>query len=506
MPRGFLFLVGVILFWSCQRLGDPWAYERDTGFPMEVKRILVPRCAGCHMGSSASFSEGVTHGHSNLSLPVTLDFSSWEGLFRYLGPTPPVVPFSSEWSYLLWVTNPDSSLGPVSPHPIPLGGAGEHNKLSVEEYEVLRRWIAQGAPNKEGVLPYAESFTRTRGKVFVCASGSDKIAVFDTRTQRLMHLIDVGIDPAKIEAPHYIQFSPDKKYVYVTLIGGSAIEKYTTDTYQKVGRVAVASDPAHIEFRSDGKRAVVTHFSDTEPVKLTLLDTETMQVLDELRDAAGLVITRPHGLALTEDFRFAYVTANAGNYLAKVEISPAGDQFISFTQIPLAPGETPQPSNVWGPYQILFLPEGLYAVSCDTKDEVRLFDRQDRWVATIPTPKAPKLMAYAQGLLWVACLKESAPQFQGDKVGAIATIDIKSKRLKTVIYDVGHLPRGIGIDTLEGRVWVSLENLGGIDPPHHYTEGVAASIGKVTTINAFSLNKELTQQMPLASYGLGIIP
>lgn len=499
MRMVFVSVVGLLII-SCQR--NPFSYPRETNFPAEVERILVVRCAGCHQGNQNDPS--TLHGHEPTDLPVTLDLRTWEGLFSYQGPAASVIPYEPLWSTLLWHVNADPSRGPQAFPLMP--PTGVHALLSEKEYEILKNWIATGALSKNGTPPYAESFTRRRGKVFVCASGSDKIAVFDTKTQRLMYLIEVGIDPAKVESPHYIQFSPDKKFLYVTLIGGKAVEKYTTDTYQKVGRVAVASDPAHIELRADGKRAVVTHFSDTEPVKLTLLDTETMQVLDELRDAAGIVVSRPHGLALTEDFRYAYVTANAGNYLTKVEISSAGDQFISFTQIPLALGETPQPSNAWGPYQILFLPEGLYAVSCDTKNEVILFDRQDRRVATIPTPKAPKLMAYAQGLLWVSCLKESAPQFQGDKLGAIAVIDVTSKRIKTVIYDVGHLPRGIAIDTLEGRVWVSLENLGGVDPPHHYTEGIAASMGKVTTINYNSLSKELTQQVPLAAYGVGIIP
>nr|BAL55278.1 hypothetical conserved protein [uncultured Bacteroidetes bacterium] len=382
------------------------------------------------------------------------------------------------------------------------------NLLSPQDIEVLRAWIAQGAPNARGELPWNHRRTTGRRKAFVCASGSDLIAVLDLDTYHIMHCIPVGIYPAVVESPHYVQVSPDERYVYVTLINGAAIEKYRTDTYEKVGRVEVGPAPAHIEFSPEGRYAVVTHFTTSDPVKLTLLDAENLRVLDELRDPAGQVIARPHGLWLSPDFRYAYVTANSGNYITKVEISPDRQHFVDFTQIPLERGALPQPDPRWGPYQIVSDPAGQYLfVSCDASNEVRIFSRAtDSLVAVLPTAAGPKLMAYHEGLLYVNCLKASAPPLQGERLGAIAVVDATNLRLLTHVYGLGHLPRGIGVDPLKNQLIVSFENLAGADPPHHYTGGLPGSPGKVYFVQLPTLQVRAVREIALAGYGLTLIP
>ncbi|RMF54078.1 MAG: hypothetical protein D6750_00245, partial [Bacteroidetes bacterium] len=348
--------VGLVLV-GCKR--ERPALGLASGYPEPVARILLQRCAGCH--TSVSAASDAEHGHGEPlegRTPATrLNLARWDSLFYgYRGEVAPVVPFSPEWSHLLWQVNWDSTRGPTASPLMPPPLPDSSNLLTPAEIELLRTWIAQGAPNAQGELPWSTRRTTGRRKAFVCAAGSDLVAVLDLDSYHVMHYIPVGIYPTAVESPHYIQISPDGRYFYVTLIAGAAVEKYRTDTYEKVGRVEVGPDPAHIELSSDGRFAVVTHFTTTAPVKLTLLDAENLRVLDELRDPAGQIIARPHGLWLTPDFRYAYVTANTGNYLTKVEISPDRQRFIDFTQIPLRPGELPQPDPRWGPYQILAEP------------------------------------------------------------------------------------------------------------------------------------------------------
>ncbi len=510
MRVGVGLVVGVI-FWGCRRAEAP-VWGTESGYPDSVAAILVRRCAGCHSGGSSTPSSDHGHNSSGAPSPLTgtgINLTRWDSLFYgYRGEVAMVVPGYPEWSHLLWQVNRYPEIAPtaepIMPPPYPDGS----NLLTEAEVRQLKAWIAAGAPSKDGRRPYAEMTTTPHRKAFVCNAGSDLIAVFDADTYRLIAYIPVGVAPGLIESPHYIQLSPDQRYLYVTLIAGSAIEKYRTDTYEKVGRIEVGDEPAHIEFSADGRHAVITHFTDIAPVKLTLIDTEALVVLDELRDPSGLVIARPHGLWVTPDFRYAYVTANAGNYLTKVEISPDRRNFIDFTQIPLAQGLTPQITNQWGPYQIIAPAESpYYFVSCDASNEVRIFDKAtDTLVKVLPVAAAPKLMAYHEGLLYVACLKADAPFLQGDKRGAVAVIDARRLAVLTHIYNTGHLPRGIGVDPVRRKLWLSFENIAGADPPHHYVGGLAGAPAKAYILSLPTFQTEAVREMALVGYGLALSP
>lgn len=503
--------LGLILLVGCRRT-DELPLKRESQYPEPVARILVQRCGGCHGASQSApniMSDHMPHTAPTATPPLTLNLSRWDSLFY--GPArevPVVIPYDVEWSHILWKVNRHPEWGPTSEPLCPPPAPDSSNLLTREELETLRAWIAQGAPNAEGRLPWAERLRTHRRKAFVCASGSDVVAVFDLDTYHLLRQIPVGVRPGQIESPHYIQLSPDKQYFYVTLIAGAAVEKYRTDTYEKVGRVEVGAAPAHIEFSADGKYAVITHFTDVAPVKLTLIDAERMVVLDELKDPAGQIIVRPHGLWVTPDFRYAYVTANAGNYNTKVEISPDRQKFVDFEQIPLSPSMLPQTDARWGPYQIIAEPSGqYYFVSCEFSNEVRVFrQRDDSLVAVIPTAAAPKLMAYHDGMLYVSCLKARAPTLQGDKMGAIAVIDAVGLRLLTHVYGTGHLPRGIAVDPVQRRLLVSFENLAGTDPPHHYVGGLTGAPAKLYVLRIPTFQVDAIREFALVGYGLAVSP
>jgi len=505
-------LVVGMVFWGCQRAKAP-AWGAESGYPDNVAEILVRRCAGCHGGSASTPSSG--HGHNipggtlSPSAGTSVNFSRWDSLFYgYRGEVAMVVPGFPEWSHLLWQVNRYPEIAPTAEPIMPPPFPDSSNLLTEGEVGLLKAWIAAGAPSKDGRRPYAEMTTTSHRKVFICNAGSDLIAVFDADTYRLIAYIPVGIYPGLIESPHYIQLSPDQRYLYVTLIAGSAVEKYRTDNYEKVGRVEVGAEPAHIEFSANGRYAVITHFTDNAPIKLTLIDAEAMVVLDELRDPSGLVIARPHGLWITPDFRYAYVTANAGNYLTKVEIDPDQRRFVDFTQIPLAPELTPQTTSRWGPYQIIAPAESpYYFVSNDASNEVRVFDKStDTLVKVLPVAPAPKLMAYHDGLVYVACLKAEAPLLQGDKRGAVAVIDAQRLVVLTHVYNTGHLPRGIGVDPRRRKLWLSFENIAGADPPHHYIGGLAGAPAKTYILSLPTFQTEAVREMAFVGYGLAVSP
>lgn len=490
---------------GCRAL-DPPNLSEGSGFPPNVASILLPKCGGCH----GTLSQGLTHsGHSPAVSYQAFTLTRWESLFY--GPSqevPLIVPAHPFWSRLLWRVNRYPELGPTAESLCPPPTADSANLLTRDEVEKLWQWIAEGAPHAAGHRPWQERKQTHHRKAFICASGSDLIAVYDLDSYHLIDFIVVGVRDGQIESPHYIQLSPDKKYLYVTLIAGSAVEKYRTDTHEKVGRVEVGAEPAHIELSEDGRRAVITHFTDAAPIKLTLIDAERMEVLDVIQDAQGEIIARPHGLWVTSDFRYAYVTANAGNYITKVEISLDRRRFVGFEQIPLAPGLIPRVDPQWGPYQILAEPSGqYYFVSCDASNEVRVFrQRSDSFVMAIPTARAPKLMTYHNGLVYVACLKARAAGLQGDRLGAIAVIQVEPLQLLTHIYGTGHLPRGIGVDPLQNHLLLSFENVAGTDPPHHYVEGLPGAPAKLYVLRIPTFQTLAVREFALVGYGLAVSP
>lgn len=498
--RGAFF--GLFFLLACRR--QSFAPETVGDYPAEVGRILLARCAGCHKSSAAS------HSYASISYSSSshaLNLSRWDSLFYGSSrEVPLVVPYEPAYSALLWHVNADTSWGPVASPLMPPPAPDSANLLTSAEKNILHTWIAEGAPNAQGKTPWRETELSPHRKVFVCASSADLIAVYHADTYHLLRYIPVGISPQIIESPHFIGLSPDGQYLYVTLISGAAVEKYRTTDYQKVGRLSVAPEPAHIEFTPDGRYGVITHFTDTHPVKLTLIDAEQMVILDELRDPLGEIIARPHGLWLDSAGNFAYVTANAGNYIAKVAIDKVQKRFRDFIQVPLVPGDVPRPDRRWGPYQIVGDGRGRYYVSCEYSHEVRVFDAEkDSLVGVVPVATAPKLMTYHNGLLYVACLKAEAPPLQGQKLGAIALIQTAPLRLLSHFYGLGHLPRGVGIDPRKQKLFISYENLAGADPPHHPTTA-SNSPGKLYVLSLPNFRLEAIREFAPGGYGLALVP
>lgn len=434
--------------------------EIETGYPEEVEAIMVNNCATevCHKGNTS---------------PENLDLSSWELTFKGSDFGAILIPYDSQWSHLFQHLNTFEEEGiratPVMP-PSPAA------PLALEDVLVIKEWISRGAPDKNGRFRWQEAEQQGTDKLFALAAGSDLVAVADLTSNLVMRMVSVGDIENELEAPHYIQISPDKEFFYVTLIRGSAVEKYRTDNYEKVGRLAIGPDPALIQLNGDGSRMVISHYNNTDGTsKLTLIDAANMIILDEII-GGGEVLSFPHGMAAPADFSEIFVVAGQGNYYAKVKIE--NDQFIPpLDQVLVDPVSStfPQVSLTYKPYHC-YLDESSnrFFVSCSETDEVRIFNTEtDEFIASVPTGEFPRLMDYdaVDQRLYVACANESNP-IQGSKRGCVSVIDIPNASLVQNIFQLGHRPHGVSIDPFTRRLFVSSENTGGLDPPHHPTTDV----------------------------------
>ena len=448
-------------------------------YPEAVGEILTTTCAisNCHLGSEA---------------PEGLDLSTWSKAFEGSEFGSVIIPFNHEWSHLFQHINTYEALGIRATPVMPPNGPA----LSREEVSLIRDWINEGAPDKNGNFRWQEEKRSGVNKVFALCAGSDLVAVSDLSSNLVMEFIPVGQIDNVTEAPHYIRLSPDGKYFYLTLIGGGYLEKYSTENYELQARLEVGPDPALIELSEDGERLIISHWnSSSNTPKLTMVDAVNMQIIQQVVGGAEL-LSFGHGMASTGDYRTLYIVANEGNYYSKYEMDISG--FVSEEKIPIDPqiSPVPQATTFYKPYHCFLSPdESLFFVSCSEQDELRVFQTSnDSLIATIPTGDYPRLMDFdpLDNRLYVACRDEENFAEQGSMLGCVSVIDVNSLSLLENIYRLGHRPHGVGVATKARRLYISSENTGGIDPPHHPIEGASGSPGKynIVDLNTLSLLSE----------------
>lgn len=490
----FLLALSTCIFlFSCKQT-PPVVEDNSPHLPPQVAKIITTKCANetCH----------------NQDNDPNLNLTTWKHIFegsKNVGAV--VVPYNHDWSHLFQHINTFSDLGltvteddrmPQPPLPA----------LSREEVETMKAWILDGAKSDIGEYFWANQEANSGNKLFSLCSGSDLIAVVDIPSNKIMRYITVGIDPNKGESPHYVVLSPDKQYFYVSLIDGTAIEKYRTDNYTKVGRVAVSDNPSIIVLNATGTRLLVTHWNDEVSLpKITLVNTETMTKLQEITDDIPLA----HGLAVSPDFRYAYVAPNGGNFFTKFTLASDGNSFVNSDTYPLEPNEpVPGSSSKYYAYQSLLIPEkNQLFISCRNSHEVRVFNTLDNsFIKKIPVDSLPRLMVYdaESKRIFVCTAKGKNTAAQGSIRGSVSVIDAENLTFVQNIYNLGHRPHGIGIDHKTHRLYVSSENTGGIDPPHHPIPGITSPPGKFNVVDMNTLQAIKSMETDLASFpsSLGI--
>jgi DNA-binding beta-propeller fold protein YncE len=180
-----------------------------------------------------------------------------------------VIPFSVDYSYMLYSVNTDTNRAPVLTPTMPYLSA----PLSETEYQALVSWIAQGAPNDKGFVKFSDD--PLRKKVYICMQGCDKVAVIDADSKTIMRYIDVGVDPGYIEAPHLVRVSPDGNFFYVVFYAGSVIQKFRTADDALVASLDIGSGNWNtVVFSPDGSTGFVNG-TLTNTIKVVNLVTMT---------------------------------------------------------------------------------------------------------------------------------------------------------------------------------------------------------------------------------------
>ena len=235
---GLSLLISIYAFQSCtNKVAYPYT---ATQYPNEVAQIIITNCAtdGCHNQQSYRNAGG-----------LLLD--SWEALMNGTNNGACVVPFSPENSSLLYYINTDSAEGIVAKPTMPIN----QTPLTKAQYKVLRDWIANGAPNIDGIVPFSEQAT-TRQKTVVTLQGCDKLGIIDGN-QVIARYIPLGITP-QIESPHAVRVSKDGAYAYISFLAGTVIQKVDLMSNQVVETIDIGTGSWNIlHVSEDGNKLLV---------------------------------------------------------------------------------------------------------------------------------------------------------------------------------------------------------------------------------------------------------
>lgn len=490
-------LFAAILFAACKPKPSPPVATPDYGrFPDAVGKILVEKCAtaGCHNATSYLNCAG-----------LLLD--SWEHLFEGGGSGASVVPYSPDFSPLLYFVNTDPSKGTVATPTMPYDATGKNpNHLSASEYTTLKEWITNGAPDKDGKIPFAEN-AATRQKIYLSQQGCDLVAVIDATTNLVMRYIPVGVNTGNIESPHCLKVSADGMYVYVSFLNGTAIQKIDTKTDKVIGTVTLGTGSWNILYIAPGDTALAS--TDwTSNGRIVYANTTNMVLQPWLTGSGAGAFVYPHGITSNAGFDTCFITSQYGNVVYRYAHKIPHYKKISVNSNPPTTtnnGDKTSPN----PHEILMTPDfSKYFVTCEGTNEVRVLDaHSDAVLGVIPVGTLPQEMAMSRTkpYLFVTCMEDAANPLPGRK-GSVYVINYNTYQVVQVLHGDFYQPHGLTVDDRNARLYVASTNSNPSGPaPHHATAcGGRAGWYSVYNINTLQPLNSRRYQVTVMPYSADV--
>jgi YVTN family beta-propeller protein len=420
----------------------------DGPYSATVQRIFNTSCttSECHDASQPA---------------AELQLTSWETFIAGSRYGEVIIAFRPEESHLI-----DHLTGVAQPR-MPLS----RSPLPPAQIDLIRRWIADGARNDAGRVPYADS----RRKVYVTNQGSDKISVLDADAMVVIRILDVGSD-AETEVPHNVHMDRQGRYFYVSLIRSSRVLKFDTAGDSLVGEAIVGRSPANPVASPDGRTVYVTNWTQDDP-SLHVLDAETM-----LEKAAPIRFpaqfgSLAHGLCVTADGRTLYTTHEGAGTIARIELDAEG--VPTGVIAPIWLGDAARPTR---PLQVILDATESHAyVTCNGSGEVRVID--------LATDEVAEVHAVG-GNPWLEALSPDGRYVVVGNWGkdGVDVIDTTTQTVTSLTNGsfsrtVFARPHGVAFSGDGEFVFITNENTNGTFPQHHPTEGGGPN-GVLTVLRA----------------------
>lgn len=417
-----------------------------TQYPLEVANIMIKKCAtaGCHNETSYTSAGG-------------LRLDDWQYLFNGSVNGAVVVPFNAKYSPFLYFVNTDSARGLVAQPKMPYNPAmpNDNDGLPVEEYELLKKWIEEGAPDKHGNIAFASN-PATRQKIYLTQQNCDDlIAVIDAEKKVVMRYIYGGVHDFVIEKPHNVKVDHAGRYAYVCMNENGVVQKIDTYTDSIVGTVTLSGSLEVLTISPDDKQLAVSSLLSGN---IKLVDAEKMQLIKTYGE-----LNKPHGIATNPGFDTFYITAQTGNY---IYMMPVGGKEMKIS----IDGFPADIAHKLDPHEIIMAPDySKYFLTCEMSDEIRVVERTtNKLLKVIPVGKKPQEMALSKELpyLFVTCIDD--PVGSTLYKGSVYVINYQTFEVVKKISGKLAAPHGITVDDHNGLFYVASTNDATVgSTPHH---------------------------------------
>lgn len=449
----------------------------ESYYPDEVGQIILNKCAtaGCHNTQSKDAASG-------------LDLSSWQTAFNGNNSGAVIIPYAPEHSTILNFTNTDSSQGIVQVPTMPINGT----PLTTAEYQTLRTWIANGAPDKNGKVFFANATS----KYYISNQGCDLVAICDPERQVIARYIKVGISEGNIELPHTIKLAPDSKHWYAVFYAGNVFQKFRTSDDSLVGTANITVGGwSSLVITDDSKTAFISDLINHAIVQINL---DNMQQVGPFYN----IYQNAHGLAINPITGWLYVTNQYSNYINRALLS----DLTSPECIPLFPGAPCADINSYNPHEILFTPDSSrYFLTCDFSNEIRvLSSHNDSLLATIAVGSQPKEMSISNRhpYLFVTC--GETLNYNIAYRGSVSVINYQTNQLVKEIKEAFFQPHGIAVNDDKDVVYVSSRNADPNGPaPHHVSQcGGRNGFLSIIKMNTLTVDPNYKNELSVDPYSI----
>jgi YVTN family beta-propeller protein len=451
-----------------------------------IQPLFTNGCAvgGCHAaggGDGDHTVAGSSHSGSRYSL------ASWSDAVNGTDDVAQIVPFRASKSHLIRHLNSDTTVGPVSQPSMPPGFS-----FPAELRDMLIRWIDHGARYDDGSIAF--SAVPERGWGYVTNQGEDLTAVIDLDRNRIARYITTGTENptiAPLKSPHNAAVDWQNQYFYINLIAGNALLKFKVSDNSPAGSLTTGlHSPAQVALSQNGDTAYVTNFEESR-TNITIVHTPTMTAVADVGSPAML---KPHGISITPDFRHILVMNSFSDNITIVRTS---DNTIVKT-VPVSGSVPALPIGYlfrFEPYQAAITPDSKFAyITCRKSGEVRVLDiTQMTIVDSITVGSAPLIPAITPGGGYVFVANRNS--------NSLSAINTATRQVEYTIDNVGVEPHGVAVSKDGKYLYVSCENLGVSDPPHHPTVG-GKKIGFVKVIDI--AERKVVASMEVGNYGSGM--
>lgn len=292
-------------------------------------------------------------------------------------------------------------------------------------------------------------------KAYIALEGEGKIAVFDTRSRKVIHQIDLTetLDGKPVVlAPHNVQVAPNGKSVWVTAnvhghhghaeVGEAApapdqvivIDPATDTIRQRIG-IAPMAHLSHVVVTPDGGTAYVNAQNQNQ---IHRIDAASFQRKGSI-DVSG---QGPHGIRLAPDGSRAYLAMLQGRSLGIMDTSAGGMSYVPLGGAAVQAGVTPN-----GQLALASVYDSKRLAILDVASKTLSF-------ADLPVAARGPLQLYPTPDSRFVYLADQGFYFDQPVGDTVYKIDLGSRQIVKTI-PVGQAPHGVVVSADGGSVFVT---------------------------------------------------